>query len=105
MKTKLLTAICVLTLLSGATPTFAAPDKSLDVVADVGIVRPGCFVVTVVGTALFVVILPVAAISKSTKKTANTLVVNPGKATFTRPLGDFSSLQESKKRRTLVRRQ
>lgn len=93
MKTKILTAICALALLSTATPA-SAQDKSLDVIADVGLVRPSCFFVTVAGSALFVAILPIAAVSKSVKKTANTLVVNPGKATFTRPVGDFSSLEE-----------
>ena len=93
MKTKILTAICALALLSTAAPA-SAQDKSLDVIADVGLVRPSCFIVTVAGSALFVAILPIAAVSKSVKKTANTLVVNPGKATFTRPVGDFSSLEE-----------
>jgi hypothetical protein len=94
MKTKLLTAICALTLLSSATPCFAQ-DKQLDVVIDVGLVRPGCFVVTLAGSALFVAILPIAAISKSVKKTEHTLVVEPARATFTRPVGDFSSLEEN----------
>ena len=94
MKTKLLTAICALTLLSSATPCFAQ-DKQLDVVIDVGLVRPSCFLVTVAGSALFVVILPIAAISKSVKKTEHTLVAEPARATFTRPVGDFSSLEEN----------
>ena len=44
------------------------------------------------GSAIFVVALPVAAISKSVKKTADTLVAKPAKATFTRPLGDMDAL-------------
>jgi len=94
MKTKLLTALCALTLLSSATPAVAEEDKSLDALVDVSLVRPGCFVATIGGTALFVVALPFAAMSKSVKKTAHTLVVVPGKATFTRPVGDFSSLED-----------
>jgi hypothetical protein len=94
MKTKLLTAICALTLLSTATPAFADEDKSLEVVADVGLVRPSCLVVTVAGTALFVAILPIAAVSRSVKRTAHTLVTVPAKATFTRPVGDFDSLKD-----------
>jgi hypothetical protein len=94
MKTKLLIALCALTLLSSATPVFAEEDKSIDVIADVAVVRPSCFVVTIAGSALFVVALPFAAMSKSVKKTAHTLVGAPAKATFTRPVGDFSSLQE-----------
>jgi len=93
MKTKLLTAIFALTLLSSATPC-SAQDKQLEAVIDVGLVRPSCFVVTVAGSALFVAILPIAAISKSVKKTEHTLVTVPARATFTRPVGDFSSLDE-----------
>jgi hypothetical protein len=46
----------------------------------------------VLGSAIFVVSLPVTAISKSVKKTADTLVVKPANATFTRPLGDMDAL-------------
>ncbi|HWD91283.1 MAG TPA: hypothetical protein VG938_02940 [Verrucomicrobiae bacterium] len=94
MKTKLLTALCALTLLSTATPAGAAEDKSLDALADVALVRPGCFVATVGGAALFVVCLPFAAMSRSVKKTAHNLVTVPARATFTRPVGDFSSLED-----------
>lgn len=94
MKTKLLTALCAIALLCTATPASANDDKSLDVVADVGLVRPGCLLATVGGTALFVLTLPFAAASKSVKKTAHTLVTMPAKATFTRPLGDFETLQD-----------
>ncbi len=94
MKIKLLTALCAVALLSSATPA-SAQDKQLEVIIDVGLVRPSCFAVTVAGSALFVVILPVAAISKSVKKTKHTLITVPAKATFTRPVGDFSSLEEA----------
>jgi hypothetical protein len=46
----------------------------------------------VFGSVVFVAALPFAAASGSIKATAHTLVVDPAKATFTRPLGDFSSL-------------
>jgi hypothetical protein len=94
MKTKLLTALCALTVLSTASNAVAEDEKSLDALADVALVRPGCFVATVGGTALFIACLPFAAMSKSVKKTAHTLIVSPAKATFTRPVGDFSSLQD-----------
>lgn len=95
MKTKLLTAVCALTVLcSSALPAGAAEDKSLDALADVAVVRPGCFVATVGGTALFIVAFPFAAMSKSVKKTAHTLITIPGRATFTRPVGDFTSLED-----------
>jgi hypothetical protein len=62
------------------------------IVADVVLARPGCFAATVVGSVFFVVALPFAALSKSVGKTANSLVVKPAKATFTRPLGEFGDM-------------
>ncbi len=94
MKTKLLTALCALALLSTATPASAGEEKSLQALADLSLVRPGCFVATVGGSVLFVVALPFAAMSKSVKKTAHNLVVYPAKATFTRPVGDFTMLDD-----------
>jgi hypothetical protein len=46
----------------------------------------------VLGSALFVVALPVAAISRSIPHTAKVLVVQPAKATFSRPIGDMDDL-------------
>jgi len=62
------------------------------VAADAVLARPFWFVMTVAGTGLFVATLPVSAMSGSVNKTARTLVGKPTQATFTRPLGDFSSL-------------
>jgi len=93
MKTKLLTLMCVLvTGFCSVNTAQAEVDKSLDVIGDLALVRPGCLVTTVVGTAIFIVALPIAAISGSVKQTADTLVVHPAEATFTRPIGDFSTL-------------
>ena len=94
MKTKLLTALCALTVLGSAMPAHAEEDKSLEVLADVALVRPGCMVATIGGTALFIAALPFAAMSGSVKKTAHTLIGHPAQAAFTRPVGDFSSLQD-----------
>ncbi len=92
MKTKLLiTVICVLGLLLGTpTPTLADGGNSATAVAvDVVVARPASFALTILGSALFVVSLPVALTAGCVDKTAHTLVVVPGKDTFTRPLGDF----------------
>jgi|ERR1035438_8982982 hypothetical protein len=92
MKIKsLITAICVLAmLLSTSTPAFAAGDNgAVSVAVDVVVARPVSFVLTVLGSALFVVSLPVAAASGCVDKVAKTLVVAPAKDTFTRPLGDL----------------
>lgn len=95
MKTKLVSALCVAMVLTTATPCLAdTTDDSVAVIADVTLVRPGCFIATVIGSAFFVVALPFAAASKSVKSTANTLVIKPAKATFTRPVGDMNALME-----------
>jgi hypothetical protein len=66
----------------------------MEVAADAIVVRPACLVATAVGSVVFVVALPWAALSKSVKKTADALVVKPANATFTRPMGDVDALKE-----------
>ena len=94
MKTKLLAALCAVTLLASATPASADEDRSLPTAVDLAVVRPGCFIATIGGSALFVLALPFAAMSHSVKKTAHSLVVVPARATFTRPVGDYTSLED-----------
>jgi hypothetical protein len=90
MKTKLLTVICVTVIgLCSVNAGYASGDNPADVVSDVFVIRPAYFVGTVVGSAVFIVALPMAAISGNVKQTANTLVVQPAKMTFVRPVGDF----------------
>ena len=86
-------AICIAMLTAGSPRTHAFEDHSFEAVAaDVIVVRPLSFVATAIGSALFVVSLPVALVSRSTSQTAEALVLRPGRATFTRPIGDLSSL-------------
>jgi hypothetical protein len=101
MKIKLLTVLCAITISLGSVTNGRASDssdksgdndKSAAIVADVALARPGCLIATVFGSAVFVIALPFAVISKSVHKTAHALVVCPAQATFTRPLGDFSHL-------------
>ena len=91
MKTKALTILCAATtVLATATPALAGCEPEPEAVAaDAVIMRPALFATTVGGCAIFVIALPIAAISGSIKSTAHALVVAPAKATFTRPLGDF----------------
>lgn len=92
MRTKLFTTVlCVLALLlSTVTPGYASEDTGATSVAvDVVVARPVSLALTIVGSVLFVVSLPVAAASHTIDKTAHTLVVAPAKDTFTRPLGDL----------------
>jgi hypothetical protein len=64
-----------------------------DVAADVIIARPAWFAETVVGGALFVLALPFAAASGTIHETAHALVGKPGRATFRRQPGDFSTIE------------
>lgn len=56
---------------------------------DLILIRPFGFLATVLGTTLFVVSLPITAITKETSKAYDTLVVSPAKYTFKRKLGEF----------------
>ncbi len=97
MRAKLLTTIiCVAAVGLGSFAPSAAAENGgpMEMAADALVVRPACLVATVVGSAVFVVALPAAALSKSVKKAADTLVVKPANATFTRPLGDMEALKE-----------
>ena len=95
MKTKLVTTMCALAIgMCSINYASATEDKAATAAFDAIVVRPVSFVATVLGTAAFVVSLPVAAVSKSVKQTANALVVTPGRLTFTRPIGDFSDMSD-----------
>ena len=87
--------VCALVLgLIGTTSSYAGEPDPAVMAADVLLVRPVCFASTVVGSALFVVALPVAALAKSVKPVAHAMVVVPAKATFTRPVGDMDALMD-----------
>ncbi len=59
--------------------------------ADVLVVRPVSFASTVVGAAIFLVALPVAAITGDVPHVGRTLVGLPADFTFKRKLGDFET--------------
>lgn len=92
MKSKAIMFLCTVAFtLATTTPALAGPERNPDVMAaDAVVMRPALFAATVLGGAIFLVSLPATAFSKSVKSSAHTLVVNPAKATFTRPLGDFN---------------
>jgi hypothetical protein len=91
---KIFTLIFIVMLMGlSATPVRAFDDNTFEAAAaDVLVVRPASFIATVLGTAIFVVSLPIAAISGSVEDTAEALVFTPGRATFTRPVGELSTL-------------
>jgi len=66
------------------------PDAG-NIIGDMVILRPIGVCTLVIGTAFFIVTLPIAVISQSTKQTAEVLVADPFKYTFTRPLGEIDS--------------
>lgn len=92
MKSRVIAAGCVLALLAAGAPRSFASENPAAIVVDTVLVRPFCLVSTIIGSAFFVISLPVAATSKSVRATANALVVKPAAATFTRPLGEFEDL-------------
>lgn len=69
-----------------------APRDPAEVAADALVARPVGFAATVLGAAIFVVALPVAAISGDVKETGRALVGAPARWTFDRPLGQMSGL-------------
>lgn len=93
---KRIVLLLAFSIFAAATPTTRAwDDGSFEAVAaDVVVVRPFGLVATLLGSALFVVSLPIAAISQSTTETADALVLTPARMTFTRPLGEMSTLSE-----------
>ena len=94
MKTRILIVFFAIVLgMGNLTLSRASDDNDIATITDVALVRPGCFLATVVGSAVFVVALPFAAMSGSVRSTADTLVLAPANATFTRPVGDFTSLE------------
>ena len=94
MKSKLSALLLVLALVHlSSLPTQAFDDYQPEaMIADTIVVRPLCFAATVVGTAFFVVSLPISLIAGKVNKSAYSLIVIPGKATFTRDLGNMSDL-------------
>lgn len=79
---------------SGLAPTQgkAAARDPVEVAADVLVARPAGLAATVVGSAIFVVALPFAAIAGDVKETGRALVGSPARWTFQRRLGELSSI-------------
>ena len=57
--------------------------------ADTFLIRPFMLVSTVVGAATFIVTLPFSALGGNVGEAGRTLVVEPAKYTFIRPLGEL----------------
>jgi hypothetical protein len=63
--------------------------KAGQMTADALIVRPVSFVSTVLGFGLFIISAPFALLGGNAGEVWDTLVANPAKFTFKRPLGQF----------------
>ncbi len=94
MKTKCLTVFCLLAFLASQSSSFAEKRDPAAIAVDTILVRPVCLVSTIVGSALFAVSLPIAAMSKSVGPAKEALITKPARATFTRPLGDLDALTD-----------
>ncbi len=82
-------SMMVIMILSSAAAFAEDTHKEEETIFDVIAVRPLGFLTLSIGSAFFVVSLPLAVVSGSTDKTAKALVGDPFNYTFTRPLGDF----------------
>jgi hypothetical protein len=85
--------IAVLASLLGASPAVWAQDiqepTGTEITVDLMIARPVGAASLAVGTAIFIVTLPFAVATGSTKITADKLVAEPYNFTFVRDLGDY----------------
>jgi hypothetical protein len=93
----LLAAMLALTSMAYVPGAYAASlSQSIDeeptggtMMADTFLVRPFMLAGTVVGLATFIVTLPFSALGGNVGEAGNTLVVEPAKYTFVRPLGEL----------------
>ncbi len=96
---KNLVLVPVLSLALAAAPAVYALDQEQvgrqpttdEVLADGLIARPLSLIGTVIGAAAFVVMLPFTLPSKSVTRAADTLVAQPARDTFRKPIGQFDS--------------
>jgi hypothetical protein len=86
---KITAVILVLAFLVASVPVFAGTENDVDIAGDIIFARPLGIVSIVGGAALWVVSFPFALITGSVPKTTETLLTNPIKYTFGRPVGDF----------------
>ena len=84
---KSIVVFLALALLAASVPAFATDDGS--VVGDTLFARPLGLAAIVGGAAVWIVSLPFAAVTGSLDQTTRTLITNPVKYTFARPMGDF----------------
>jgi hypothetical protein len=94
MKKRLIAIACAVTI--GLLPASAQPIRATteDIAADAVLVRPMCFVATLLGSVCFVVTLPFTAPCHGVQAAHEALVARPAHATFIRELGDLNALSD-----------
>jgi hypothetical protein len=83
---KLLVVLITLVMICTSSTVFAADE--LLVMSDIFVVKPLGVASIVVGTAMYVVSLPIALLTRSEPETKRIFLEEPYKFTFNRPLGD-----------------
>ena len=86
---KIVVLILAVSFVFASVPAFAGTENDADVIGDILFARPLGLAGIVAGTGLFIIAWPFAALTHSVDQTAKTLVGNPVKYTFARPVGDF----------------
>jgi hypothetical protein len=94
--------LCATSLVNAAEGTYVPVTRNGDAVSaeamlvDGALVRPVSFAATIAGTVAFVLTLPFTIPTKTVEKAAQKLVVEPGKYTFVRPLGEMESSRSTR---------
>jgi hypothetical protein len=86
---KVIVVFLALALLAASVPAFAGTEKDGAIVGDMLFARPLGLAAIVGGAAVWIVTLPFAALSGSIDQTTHSLITNPVKYTFSRPVGEL----------------
>jgi hypothetical protein len=88
--------LCVATASAGQATSGAEATVEIDdaptgeqMAADLIVMRPLGLAGTLIGTAIFIVALPINALTLNFKDPARRLILEPARFTFVRPLGDL----------------
>ena len=76
-------------LLAVSVPAFAGTEQDGAIVGDMLFARPLGLAAVVAGAAAWIVTLPFAALGGNIDQTTHSLITNPVKYTFARPVGEF----------------
>jgi hypothetical protein len=88
--TILLTLVIILTSSMAFAAAAGSDTEEINVTMDLAL-RPLGFAAAVMGSAIFIISFPIAAITDSIETTARVLIVEPVKFTFVRPIGEIGS--------------